>query len=229
MEERLKKLLTLVVEDVVEHGEPVGSQSLVEEHALDVSPATIRNWFTELEKEGYITQPHTSSGRVPTEKGYRLYLEELMKPKPLSKRVRLDLEDAVRVPQEENRRMKAFAKAAADIAHAAVLVGLEDADTFYTGLSQLFAQPEFREWSRVVTLGEVLDRLDDVIQRLRGGPVFAAPTPLIGTDCPFGNACGSVLITLSNGTLIGLLGPIRMDYRQSAAILMIAEELLTGS
>ena len=225
MDERLKKLLMLVIEDVIETGEPVGSQYLVDAHQLDMSPATVRNWFAELEAEGYIAQPHTSSGRMPTEKGYRLYLDELMQSRPLAKRVRASLEGAMNIPVEKSRKIKAFAKLTAEIAESAVLVGLNEADTFYTGLSHLFAQPEFREVSRVVSLSEMLDRLDDVLRRVRGN-VYHEPVALIGNECPFGNACGSIIMTLPDGTLFGLLGPMRMDYREGFALLAAAKELL---
>jgi len=66
MDEKLKKILGLVVEDLIRIGEPIGSQYFVEAHGLNVSSATIRNWFAELEEQGYLMQPHTSSGRQPT-------------------------------------------------------------------------------------------------------------------------------------------------------------------
>jgi transcriptional regulator of heat shock response len=227
--DRLQNLLALVVEDVIETGEPVGSQYLVDAHHLDVSPATVRNWFAELETEGFIAQPHTSSGRVPTEKGYRLYLDEIMEPKPLPKRMRDSLEEACAVSGDTHRKMKALAKASAEIAQNAVLIGLDEANTFYTGLSQLFAQPEFREWDQVVSLSEVLDRLDDVLQRVRRSTTYNEPTALIGTACPFGNACSSIVLTLPDGALFGLLGPMRMDYRQGFALLSMAKELLMNA
>lgn len=226
MEDRLKNLLALVVEDVIETGEPVGSQHMVETHDLSVSSATVRNWFVELEAGGYIAQPHTSSGRIPTEKGYQLYLEELMRLKPLPKRARTELEASLVVAGETNRKIKSLAKCTAEIAGNAVFLGLNEADTFYTGLSQLFAQPEFREWNRVVSLSEVLDRLDDVLHRLRRGSSFREPKALIGSVCPFGDVCGSVLLTLPDGSLMGLLGPMRMDFRQGFALLSTAKELL---
>src|SRR2546430_11157565 len=64
--------------------EPVGSKSLVDRHHLDVSPATIRNDMAVLEEQGYISQPHTSAGRIPTDKGYRLFVDRLSGVKPLS-------------------------------------------------------------------------------------------------------------------------------------------------
>jgi heat-inducible transcriptional repressor len=84
LEERKLEVLRAVVEDYISTNEPVGSKALSERHKLGVSPATIRNDMAALEEEGYITQPHTSAGRVPTDKGYRLFVDRLASLKPLS-------------------------------------------------------------------------------------------------------------------------------------------------
>lgn len=81
-EERRLAVLRAIVEDYVSTEEPVGSKALVERHSLNVSPATIRNDMAALEDEGYLTQPHTSAGRVPTDKGYRLFVDRLSTVKP---------------------------------------------------------------------------------------------------------------------------------------------------
>jgi heat-inducible transcriptional repressor len=83
-EDRRLAVLRAIVEDYVHTREPVGSKALVERHSLGVSPATIRNDMAALEDEGYIAQPHTSAGRVPTDKGYRLFVDRLTTVKPLS-------------------------------------------------------------------------------------------------------------------------------------------------
>ena len=83
-EDRKLAVLRAIVEDYVATEEPVGSKALVERHQLGVSPATVRNDMATLEDEGYITQPHTSAGRVPTDKGYRLFVDRLTTVKPMS-------------------------------------------------------------------------------------------------------------------------------------------------
>jgi heat-inducible transcriptional repressor len=83
-EERKLAVLRAIVEDYVATEEPVGSKALVERHGLGVSPATVRNDMAALEEEGFITQPHTSAGRVPTDKGYRLFVDRLTTLKPMS-------------------------------------------------------------------------------------------------------------------------------------------------
>lgn len=84
LDDRKLDVLRAVVVDYVSSHEPVGSRALVERHQLDVSPATIRNDMAALEEEGYLAQPHTSAGRVPTDKGYRLFVDKLAAVKPLS-------------------------------------------------------------------------------------------------------------------------------------------------
>ena len=83
-DERRFQVLRAIVADFVATKEPIGSKSLVDRHNLGVSSATVRNDMAVLEAEGYITQPHTSSGRVPTEKGYREFVDRLDDVKPLS-------------------------------------------------------------------------------------------------------------------------------------------------
>lgn len=83
-EDRRLAVLRAIVEDYVSTEEPVGSKALVERHGLNVSPATVRNDMAALEDEGYLTQPHTSAGRIPTDKGYRLFVDRLTTVKPLS-------------------------------------------------------------------------------------------------------------------------------------------------
>jgi len=84
VEDRKLAVLRAIVEDYVSTQEPVGSKALVERHQLGVSPATVRNDMASLEDEGFIAQPHTSAGRIPTDKGYRLFVDKLSGVKPLS-------------------------------------------------------------------------------------------------------------------------------------------------
>ncbi|SEE51704.1 heat-inducible transcription repressor HrcA [Arthrobacter alpinus] len=83
-EPRKLEVLRAIVEDYVHTREPVGSKALVERHHLGVSSATIRNDMAALEEEGLITAPHTSSGRIPTDKGYRIFVDQISSVKPLS-------------------------------------------------------------------------------------------------------------------------------------------------
>lgn len=84
LDDRKLAVLRAIVEDFVQSSEPVGSKALADKHALGVSPATIRNDMAALEEEGLIAQPHTSAGRIPTDAGYRVFVDRLSQVKPLS-------------------------------------------------------------------------------------------------------------------------------------------------
>ena len=98
-------------------------------------------------------------------------------------------------------------------------------DSYYTGLSQLFAQPEFHDWQRVVSLSEILDRLDEALQAL--APVaHAEPVVLIGSQSPFGSICSTIYLD-RDGVMIGVLGPLRMNYARIHAALTTISTLLS--
>ena len=79
LDERKKIILEYIIRDYIETAEPVGSRAIVRKYALDVSAATVRNEMSDLEELGYLEQPHTSAGRVPSEKGLRYYVDCIMK------------------------------------------------------------------------------------------------------------------------------------------------------
>ena len=109
-DDRRLDVLRAIVEDYVLTNEPVGSRALVERHTLGVSPATIRNDMAVLEDAGYIVQPHTSAGRVPTDRGYRLFVDRLSAIKPLTQAERQAissfLEDAVDLDDVVDRSVR---------------------------------------------------------------------------------------------------------------------------
>jgi heat-inducible transcriptional repressor len=105
-DERRFEVLRAIVADYVSNQEPVASKAIVERHSLGVSSATVRNDMASLEEDGYITQPHTSAGRIPTDKGYRLFVDRLSEVRPMSSAERraiavflegaIDLDDVLR-------------------------------------------------------------------------------------------------------------------------------------
>ena len=225
MDSRLENVLALVIEDFIRTAEPVGSQALVTEHGLDVSPATVRNWFAELEMGGMLVQPHTSAGRIPSEGAYRWYVESRLGEPEAGKRERNVFQRISEETKELPQRVKAAAKACAVTTGVAAIAGTGSSDSYYTGLTELFRQPEFRDWSRAVSMGTVLDKLDERLTELRRRS-FDIPTVLLGRDCPFGDACGSVLMTLPGRSILILLGPLRMPYRQARDLLYAASQEL---
>ncbi len=84
LSERKLKILQAIIADLVRSAEPVGSRTISRKFDLGVSPATVRNEMSDLEEMGYLSHPHTSAGRVPSDKAYRLYVNELMKKQELT-------------------------------------------------------------------------------------------------------------------------------------------------
>lgn len=120
LEERRLDVLRAIVTDFVATEEPVGSKALAERHALGVSPATVRNDMAALEDEGYITQPHTSAGRIPTDKGYRLFVDRLSGVKPLSvaerKAITLFLDGTLQLDDVVRRSVRLLAQLTRQVA-----------------------------------------------------------------------------------------------------------------
>ena len=120
VEDRKLEVLRAIIEDFISTNEPVGSKALVDRHNLGVSPATIRNDMAALEEEGLIAQPHTSAGRVPTDAGYRLFVDKLTEIKPLSsaekRAIRAFLEGAVDLDDVLHRAVRALAQLTRNVA-----------------------------------------------------------------------------------------------------------------
>jgi heat-inducible transcriptional repressor len=120
LDDRKLEVLRAIVEDFVSTNEPVGSKALVERHNLGVSPATVRNDMAVLEEEGYIAQPHTSAGRVPTDRGYRLFVDRLSTVKPMSvaerKAIEQFLDGALDLDDVVNRTVRLLAQLTRQVA-----------------------------------------------------------------------------------------------------------------
>src|SRR5271168_5257771 len=129
IQERKDRILAIVIGHYIETVSPVGSQYITEEHKLDVSPATVRNILAELEEEGYLMHPHTSAGRMPTQQGYRYYVDHLMH------EIQLLEEEKKRISQEYKRYarqledlMEKTSQVISDLTHYTSIVSFDDRD-----------------------------------------------------------------------------------------------------
>lgn len=100
LDKRAQILLKTLVEHYISDGQPIGSRTLLQHSGLDVSPATIRNVMSDLEQLGFITSPHTSAGRIPTQKGYRLFVDSLLTVKPLENNAFQQLKEGLNSPSQ---------------------------------------------------------------------------------------------------------------------------------
>lgn len=230
MEDRAKALLGQIIKEYIKTCAPVGSKMLEAlnhkgsgqaKSRLGVSSATIRNEMAVLEKEGYIAQPYTSAGRVPTEKGYRFFLEHCQPGKVSDKEAR-EINELLKPSHavQLELKIKALAKKIAGFSQSAVLIGFSGDDFYYTGLSNLFAQPEFQDPELIYDLGLVIDHLDQAMNEVF--EEINSTCVLIGSQNPFGRQCSVVLSSwqVSNQTgIMGILGPMRMDYEKNLGLL----------
>ncbi|MDR2564757.1 MAG: heat-inducible transcriptional repressor HrcA [Bifidobacteriaceae bacterium] len=122
LDDRRLAVLRAIIEDYVSTGEPVGSRGLVERHHLSVSPATIRNDMAVLEEAGLITQPHTSAGRVPTDAGYRLFVDQLATVKPLSAAERRAIQTLLDGPLDLDQIVSRAVRALAQLTHQVAVI-----------------------------------------------------------------------------------------------------------
>lgn len=221
MTERQAKLLGAIIEQYAEIAVPVGSVTLAK--LFGVSSATIRSEMARLEELGFITQPHTSAGRIPTDKGYRCYVNKLNdirmstddSPKVMDRGTRAI--DA-RVATHTNRTDRAIRSAVdslVDLTHNLGLATIGD-QLYISGIGNLFSQPEFAaNPHNVQQVARLLDNLEPWLRE-------AAPNePLnvfIGAENPIGKSSQSSLIIsrfrspYSDNSYIGVLGPTRQDY-----------------
>lgn len=216
MTERQKSILSAIVEQFAEVASPVGSSLLAK--VFNVSSATIRAEMAELERLGYITQPHTSAGRIPTDKGYRYYVNMITESKlelPGSRAERA-LTARVQNAGAPDRMIRNAVDTLVELTHNLGLATIGN-QLYMSGLSNLFGQPEFINSSHVQRVAQLLDNLEPWLRE-------AAPNePLsvyIGSENPVGRTAGVSLIIsrfrspFSDRSYIGTLGPTRQSYRE---------------
>ncbi len=215
MTARQQKILQAIVEQYAEVASPVGSSLLAK--VFGVSSATIRAEMAELERAGYITHPHTSAGRIPTDKGYRFYVNNLSDKDESPAERRAEKALATRVTQGgvPERVIRNAVDTLVELTHNLGLATIGD-QLYMSGLSNLFGQPEFMNSGQVREVARLLDNLEPWLYE-------AAPNePLsvyIGQENPIGRSAGCTLIVsrfrspYSDRSYIGVLGPTRQSYR----------------
>lgn len=228
MKDRKSALISAIIKEHVISGQTVASKTLVDNHDFSLSPATIRHEMVSLEKDGYIYQPHTSAGRIPTEKGWKYYIEKFLKDVELDKKHKEVLDRVLfDTGLSYEGVIKSAAKGLAELSKEAVFVGFSPDNFYYTGLSNLFRKPEFQRIDLIQHMSEVVDHLDEVIKDMFDE--ISEVKVLVGSENPFGKECSSIVCKYKYGQdqegLFGILGPMRMDYENNLALIKYAKEL----
>jgi heat-inducible transcriptional repressor len=233
MTERQRQILNAIVEQYAEVASPVGSNLLAK--AFNVSSATIRTEMVELERLGFIMQPHTSAGRIPTDKGYRFYVNSIAEEHADRQESSVPERHATRalatrvaqggVPE---RTVRNAVDTLVELTHNLGLATIGN-QLYMSGLSNLFGQPEFINSGQVRQVAQLLDNLEPWLHEA------ALNEPLsvyIGAENPIGRSAGCSLIVSrfrgpwSDRSYIGVLGPTRQSYRDVMLLVRRAGEEL---
>lgn len=236
--ERQRQILSQIIEEYAETASPVGSMTMAK--LFGVSPATIRAEMARLESLGLIAQPHTSAGRVPTDAGYRFYVNNLTDSENnTAPKTEMNDESGL------NRSMHALVKRVSSQSQAdAAIRGAVDilaeltsnlgiatigGQLYLSGISRLFTQPEFVDTRRVQSVAKLLDNLEPWLREAAPGEALNI---FIGQENPIGrNSEVSLIISkfrspFSDRSYIGVLGPTRQNYSRVMALVKYAGDML---
>lgn len=228
MTQRQKDILSAIVEQYAEVASPVGSSLLAK--LFHVSSATIRAEMVQLEEMGYITQPHTSAGRVPTDRGYRFYVNNLGENGEKGQETRAEKALTARVHGGgiPERTIRNAVETLVELTHNLGIATIGD-QLYMSGLSNLFGQPEFMNAGQVQEVARLLDNLEPWLYEA------ALNEPLnvyIGRENPIGRGAGCSLIIskfrspYSDTSYIGVLGPTRQSYKDVMQLVSRAGQTL---
>lgn len=233
MTDRQIQILAAIIEQYAEIAVPVGSVTLAK--VFGVSSATIRSEMVKLEELGLITQPHTSAGRIPTDQGYRFYVNQItaahdaeVEPLQLDRGTRA-LEARVNTHGDRaDRAIRSAVDSLVDLTHNLGLATIGD-QLYMSGMGNLFSQPEFLHGNHTQAVAQLLDNLEPWLRE-------AAPNePLnvyIGSENPIGKSSGASLIIsrfrspYSDHSYIGVLGPTRQSYSKVMRLVRHAGAML---
>ena len=218
MTERQREILFAIIEEYAEMAAPIGSVTLAK--LFDVSSATIRAEMARLEEMGLIAQPHTSAGRIPTDAGYRLYVNSLVEEDENSHTSPIDrpthaLEIRVASQSRADHAIRGAVDSLVELTGNLGLATIGD-QLYLSGISRLFTQPEFTDSSRVQSVAKLLDNLEPWLREAAPGQPLNI---FIGSENPIGKSSEVSLIIsqfrspFSDKSYIGVLGPTRQNYR----------------
>ncbi len=231
---RQARILAAIVKENCDNCQPVASQDLAGKYNFDVSPATIRNEMQVLEKLGFIAQPYTSSGRVPTDKGFRFFVNELMD------RVRLTLKEQEALKRElfklqiaHSEMGRRIAKLLSDHSQQASFA-LFPEETSTTGLSNIVDNPALAA-EDAKEIAQFFDNIDQYAEKMmQDYSSSTKPETFIGKELKLSkNSDYSMIVSglkLPSGKrgVIGLIGPKSMKYEKNLSLMEYISKLLGG-
>jgi len=233
--DRQKRILSTVVKEYTETAVPVGSKHIAGKYGFNLSPATIRAEMNKLENKGYLFQPHASAGRIPTDKGYRYFVEEIMPDRELSRAEQKKLQtELLKLKAKNTRLTRTAAKLLASLSGNLAISGLED--EFYDfGMRELLEEPEFQKIDDLCRLTEALDFIDERVNRLIKNLRDNEVKIFIGKENPIKeiSSCSMMISPYETKSgergILALIGPKRMKYAKNKSLIEYVKKLLTGT
>lgn len=232
-ESRRRSILSATINKYIHDGMPVASDNIAEVFGL--SSATVRNIFAELEDSGFLTHPYTSGGRLPTNKGYRYYVDFLISQISLleEEKAHIDKEYKKQIKKLEDILEKTSDLISGITHYAGIASSIEwENKLFYKGISQMLSGPEFQNLEKIrllIKMVEEKQRLLEIINRN-----FAEKVKVyIGEemDCPEISSCSLVVSTycIKNKPVgrIAVLGPMRMEYKHTISAVEYISDVLS--
>ncbi len=232
MTDRQQAILAAIIEQYAEIAAPVGSVTLAK--LFGVSSATIRSEMAKLEAMGYIEAPHTSSGRIPTDKGYRLYVNGITDAQMTELPSGIDRSTRAiesHVHSNIDAADHAIRSAVDSLAELTGNMGFATigSELYMNGIGQLFSQPEFLEGRHVQAVARLLDNIEPWLHEARPNEPLNV---FIGSENPIGKSSGATLIIskfrspYSNTSYIGVIGPTRQNYARTMMLVKRTGEML---
>ncbi len=228
--ERQEKILDIVVKEYVDSAQPVSSQVLREKHNLDISPATIRTEMQKLTDKGFLSQPHTSAGRVPTDKGYRFFVNNLLAEEKAPQKELAPTDWAGDKTEDTFKFIQNLTRHLAQESRALALNYMEDGDIFWKeGWEEVLREPEFEERGNIVDFTRLLDNFEKHIGDIKKEPGLSV---YIGGENAYPKAKNFTVISshyhLPNGEkgVISIIGPKRMEYDKNINLINSLMRLL---
>lgn len=233
---RQTQILKAIVEEYIATAEPVGSQVLEKKHNLGISPATIRNEMSDLTDTGFLKQPHTSAGRIPTPMAMRFYVDHLMQEKKLSVAEEVAAKEQVWDARFNfDKLMRQAALALANRTKTLAVIATDKGDVYYAGTTNLLSMPEFFDIDVTRTVLSLLDEENRLRQLFFERTYGEEPVHIIfGADFgwgPFFEPVGIAFTRFSVGShgqgSLGLIGPNRLNFAHILPSLRYYSDLIS--
>lgn len=229
MDSRKEAVLEAIVREYTEFGMPVGSLTLLEKFSFPYSTATIRAEMAELERLGYLAQPHTSAGRIPTEKGYRYFVDMLENEAQLLRREGVVARKRILSQKDSwDRQLNAASEVLSDLTRNMGFAGVTD-EIHSHGLGNLFSYPELLDPARILKTAELVDNLHGLMREL---PKNFGTRIYIGSEVPIGKSAGCSIIvsefesSFGDYGYLGIIGPTRMSYEKNLSAINEVKDIL---